>query len=55
MTSAIAAAVRRALHLGRTASHYSVHFHMDASGRPYVGDFHRCDSPGLSSREMGLS
>jgi hypothetical protein len=27
------------------------HFHVDSVGRPYVCDYARCDSPGLTSDE----
>ena len=30
------------------------HFHAGSDGRPYVCDYDRCDSPGLSGPEVGL-
>ncbi len=33
--------------------HEDVHFHLDSEGRPFVCDTARCESPGLSHREVG--
>lgn len=55
MTSAIAARVRRTLQLGRAADHDHVHFHIGANGRPFVCDLDRCESPGITADDMGLS
>ncbi len=52
MTSRIAASVGRALRrvIPATVQH-DVHFHVDSVGRPYVCDYARCDSPGLTQDE----
>ena len=55
MTSEIAASVRRALRLTPTRMRDDVHFHLDTNGRPFVCDFHRCDSPSLSPGELGIA
>jgi hypothetical protein len=55
MASEIAASVRRALRLTPTRMRDDVHFHLDTNGRPFVCDFHRCDSPSLSPGEVGVS
>jgi hypothetical protein len=50
MANRIIAAVARAL---RDDSDYDrTHFHADATGRPYVCDNARCESPGLDPREL---
>lgn len=52
MTSGIATSVSRALRrvIPPTVQH-DVHFHLDSGGRPYVCDYTRCDSPGLTADE----
>jgi hypothetical protein len=54
MTSRIATSVSRALRrvIPVTVQH-DVHFHVDSVGRPYVCDYARCDSPGLTADEAG--
>jgi hypothetical protein len=54
MNMNITASIRRALRARRGASHHGVHFHAGPGGHPYVCDFHRCDSPGLSAHEVGI-
>ncbi len=55
MTSRIAASVNRALRrVVPTTAQHDVHFHVDSVGRPYVCDYARCDSPGLTADEAGL-
>jgi hypothetical protein len=55
MTSRIAASVNRALRrVIPAAVHDDVHFHLDSVGRPYVCDYARCDSPGLTTDEAVL-
>jgi hypothetical protein len=52
MTSRIAASVSRALRRAVSApAQHDVHFHVDSAGRPYVCDYARCDSPGVSPVE----
>ncbi len=50
MTSRIAASVNRALRRVIPVQH-DVHCHVDSGGRPYVCDYARCDSPGLTPDE----
>ena len=52
MTRRIANTIARAIHGDSTQDH--VHFHAGSDGRPYVCDYQRCDSPGLTRREVGL-
>jgi hypothetical protein len=33
--------------------HEDIHFHLNSEGRPFVCDTTRCESPGLSPREVG--
>lgn len=33
-------------------NHPNVHFHTDSSGRPFVCDVDRCESPSLSAGEI---
>ena len=55
MTSRITASVNRALrHVTRGTVQHQVHCHVDSGGRPYVCDYARCDSPGLSPDEAVL-
>ena len=55
MTSRIAGSVNRALRrvIPATVQH-DVHCHVDSVGRPYVCDYARCDSPGLTPNEAVL-
>lgn len=55
MTSRIAASVSRAMRrvVSAPAQHH-VHCHIDAGGRPYVCDYARCESPGVSLDEVQL-
>jgi hypothetical protein len=55
MTSTIAAKVRRTLHRGRAVHQDNVHFHIGANGQPFVCDLDRCESPGITADDMGLS
>jgi hypothetical protein len=53
MTRRIAATIARAV---RTMpAHEDVHFHLGSDGRPFVCDFHRCESPELSPSEVGVA
>ena len=54
MSLNITASIRRALRGESGALHHGVHFHAGTDGRPYVCDFHRCDSPGISPHEVGV-
>ncbi len=55
MTFRIAASVNRALRRSVPATvQHDVHFHVDSVGRPYVCDYARCDSPGLTAEETEL-
>lgn len=55
MTSRIAAPIGRAVRRAVcTSSHDDVHFHVDSDGRPFVCDYRRCDSPGLTAGEAVL-
>jgi hypothetical protein len=56
VTSRIASSVSRALRrvVPATVQH-DVHFHVDSVGRPYVCDYARCDSPGLTADEAVLA
>jgi hypothetical protein len=55
MTSRIATSISRALQrvIPATVQH-DVHFHLGSGGRPYVCDYTRCDSPGLTADEAVL-
>jgi hypothetical protein len=33
----------------------TVHFHVDSGGRPFVCDYHRCESVALTQDEVGFS
>jgi hypothetical protein len=53
MTSRIATSISRVL--GRVApapARHDVHCHFDSAGRPYVCDYARCESPGVSVGEV---
>ncbi len=50
MTQRISAKIRR--FLDAPSAQDSVHFHLGHDGRPYVCDFARCDSPGLTVDEV---
>ena len=39
---------------GTSNEHKDVHFHVHSVGRPYVCDYARCDSPGLTAEETEL-
>ncbi|MGA2012638.1 MAG: hypothetical protein ABSH51_19190 [Solirubrobacteraceae bacterium] len=52
MSTEITATIRRALRR-RPPAEAAVHFHIGGDGRPFVCDVARCDSPGLSTREVG--
>ncbi len=54
MSLNITASIRRALRGESGALHHGVHFHAGTDGHPYVCDFHRCDSPGISPHEVGI-
>jgi len=55
MTSRIATSISRALRRAIPAAvQHDVHFHVDSGGRPYVCDYTRCDSPGLTADEAVL-
>ena len=55
MTSRITASVNRALRCVTPGTvQHQVHCHVDSGGRPYVCDYARCDSPGLSPDEAVL-
>jgi len=43
----------RARHSGDSTQDH-VHFHAGSDGRPYVCDYQRCDSPGLTRGEVSL-
>jgi hypothetical protein len=52
MTSRIAVSVGRALRRVVSApAQQDVHFHVDSTGRPYVCDYARCESPAVSPFE----
>jgi hypothetical protein len=53
MTLNITASIRRALRGESGAPHDGVHFHGGPDG-PFVCDFPRCDSPGISPQEVGI-
>jgi hypothetical protein len=56
MTSRIAASVVRVLgRVGRPMTHDDVHFHVDSDGWPFVCDYRRCESPGLTAGEAALA
>jgi hypothetical protein len=50
MTSKFRTTVRRMLTTSPTTA--GVHFHIHRDGVPYVCDFARCESPGLSEHEV---
>jgi hypothetical protein len=53
MTIRLAASVGRVLRRGvATEAQHDVHGHLDSVGRPYVCDYARCDSPGVSVDEI---
>jgi hypothetical protein len=55
MTSRIAASVNRVLRRAiPTTVQHDVHLHLDSAGRPFVCDYARCDSPGLTPDEAVL-
>jgi hypothetical protein len=54
MTSAIAARVRRTLRPGPAADQDHVHFHIGANDQPFVCDLDRCESPGITTDDLGL-
>ncbi len=52
MTARIAASVGRVLRRAvPVAAPHDIHFHFDSVGRPYVCDYARCESPGVSVDE----
>ncbi len=53
MASDIARSIWGAIRGVSTPRRDDVHFHIDGHGRPYVCDFHRCDSPSLTAHEAG--
>jgi hypothetical protein len=55
MTSTIAARVKRTLHLSPAVHEDLVHFHIGANGQPFVCDLDRCESPGITPDDIGLS
>jgi hypothetical protein len=55
MTSRIATSVSRAWRRVMPATvQHDVHFHVGSGGRPYVCDYTRCESPGLTADEAVL-
>jgi hypothetical protein len=48
MTKRFASSIRHAVRLMSAPPQEHVHFHADTDGRPYVCDFHRCESPRLA-------
>jgi hypothetical protein len=54
MASTIARSIWGAIRGVSSPSRDDVHFHIDSHGRPYVCDFHRCDSPSLTAREATM-
>ena len=55
MTSRIATSIGRALRRGvPPVVQHDVHCHLDSAGRPYVCDYARCESPGLTADEAVL-
>jgi hypothetical protein len=56
MTSQIAASVSRVLRrVVPATTQHDVHFHVDPGGRPYVCDYARCESPGLTCHEAQVA
>ncbi len=53
MTSRIATSMGRLFRRPPEAP-YDVHCHLDSAGRPYVCDYARCESPGLTADEAVL-
>jgi len=55
MSTEITATIRRALRRRPPADQAEVHFHIGGDGHPFVCDIARCDSPGLTTREVGAA
>ncbi len=56
MASQIAVSIKQAVRrVAAPPSREDVHFHVDGHGRAFVCDHHRCESPGLTSREAALT
>jgi hypothetical protein len=53
--TAITSRLRNARRALRPAELDRPHFHVDADGRPFVCDFARCESPGLTVAEASRS
>lgn len=51
----IVTTVLRALHREPAARPDGVHFHIGGNGLPQVCDRHRCESPGLTAEDLGLT
>ncbi len=54
MSLKFGASLRRALRVERTIPTEDVHFHTGPGGRVYPCGVHRCESPHLTAREIGL-
>ena len=55
MSLKISTSIRRALRVDRTTPMADVHFHAGPGGRPYPCDVYRCESPHLTTGEIGHS